>query len=83
MLSFMRMKILLILRNPKKSKFTVEGVSDLTLTFLYSDFATNIEEMQIENYGDDPVGVDGDDAIDTKGVKQGEEPIPLEMDLRL
>uniref|UniRef100_A0A2N9FMC5 Integrase catalytic domain-containing protein n=1 Tax=Fagus sylvatica TaxID=28930 RepID=A0A2N9FMC5_FAGSY len=30
------------------------------------DFATNIEEVQVENYGDEPVGVDGDDAIDTK-----------------
>ena len=79
----MKMKILLILRNPRKSKFTVEGVSDLTPTFLSSDFVTNIEEMQVENYGNKPVGVDGDDAIDTKGVKQGEEPIPLEMGLRL
>jgi hypothetical protein len=51
MWSFMRMKILLILRNPRKSKFTVEGVSDLTPTFSSSDFATNIEEMQVENYG--------------------------------
>ena len=79
----MKMKILLILRNPRKSKFTVEGVSDLTPTLLSSDFVTNIEEMQVENYGNEPVGVDGDDAIDTKGVKQGEEPIPLEMGLRL
>ena len=77
------MKILLILRNPEKSKFIVEGVSNLTPTFLSSDFATNIEEIQVENYGDEPVGVNGDDAIDTKGVEPGEEPIPLEMGLKL
>ena len=32
--------------------------------------------MQVENYGDEPAGVGGDDAIDTEGVEQGEQPIP-------
>uniref|UniRef100_A0A2N9F0J4 Integrase catalytic domain-containing protein n=1 Tax=Fagus sylvatica TaxID=28930 RepID=A0A2N9F0J4_FAGSY len=44
------------------------------------DFATNIEEVQVENYDDESVEVDGDDVIDTEGVEQGEEPIPLEME---
>uniref|UniRef100_A0A2N9HNV2 Reverse transcriptase Ty1/copia-type domain-containing protein n=1 Tax=Fagus sylvatica TaxID=28930 RepID=A0A2N9HNV2_FAGSY len=29
---------------------------------------------------DQPTSIDGDDAIDTKGVEQGEQPIPLEME---
>uniref|UniRef100_A0A2N9I3V5 CCHC-type domain-containing protein n=1 Tax=Fagus sylvatica TaxID=28930 RepID=A0A2N9I3V5_FAGSY len=60
----------------EKSKSTVEGVSDLTPTSSSSDIATDIEEVQVENYGDEPAGVDGDDAIDTEGVEQGEQPIP-------
>uniref|UniRef100_A0A2N9FPQ8 Reverse transcriptase Ty1/copia-type domain-containing protein n=1 Tax=Fagus sylvatica TaxID=28930 RepID=A0A2N9FPQ8_FAGSY len=64
----------------EKSKSTVEGVSDLTPTSSSSDIATDIEEVQVENYGDEPAGVDGDDAIDTKGVEQGEQPIPPEME---
>uniref|UniRef100_A0A2N9EH16 Integrase catalytic domain-containing protein n=1 Tax=Fagus sylvatica TaxID=28930 RepID=A0A2N9EH16_FAGSY len=58
----------------EKSKSTVEGVSDLTPTSSSSDIATDIEEVQVENYGDEPAGVDGDDAIDTEGVEQGEQP---------
>uniref|UniRef100_A0A2N9GFS8 Integrase catalytic domain-containing protein n=1 Tax=Fagus sylvatica TaxID=28930 RepID=A0A2N9GFS8_FAGSY len=64
----------------EKSKSTVEGVSDLTPTSSSSDIATDIEEVQVENYGDEPAGVDGDDAIDTEGVEQGEQPIPPEME---
>uniref|UniRef100_A0A2N9HLM6 Integrase catalytic domain-containing protein n=1 Tax=Fagus sylvatica TaxID=28930 RepID=A0A2N9HLM6_FAGSY len=64
----------------EKSKSTVEGVSDLTPTSSSSDIATDIEEVQVENYGDEPVGVDGDDAIDTEGVEQEEQPIPPEME---
>uniref|UniRef100_A0A2N9IAG3 CCHC-type domain-containing protein n=1 Tax=Fagus sylvatica TaxID=28930 RepID=A0A2N9IAG3_FAGSY len=64
----------------EKSKSTVEGVSNLTPTSSSSDIATDIEEVQVENYGDEPAGVDGDDAIDTKGVEQGEQPIPPEME---
>uniref|UniRef100_A0A2N9HLW0 Integrase catalytic domain-containing protein n=1 Tax=Fagus sylvatica TaxID=28930 RepID=A0A2N9HLW0_FAGSY len=58
----------------EKSKSTVEGVSNLTPTSSSSDIATDIEEVQVENYGDEPAGVDGDDAIDTEGVEQGEQP---------
>jgi hypothetical protein len=56
----------------EKSKSTVEGVFDLTPTSSSSDIATDIEEVQVENYGDEPVEVDGDDAIDIEGVEQGE-----------
>jgi hypothetical protein len=56
----------------EKSKSTVEGVSDLTPTSSSSNIATDIEEVQVENYGDEPAGVDGDDAIDIEGVEQGE-----------
>jgi hypothetical protein len=64
----------------EKSKSTVEGVFDLTPTSSSSDIATDIEEVQVENYGDGPVEVDGDDAIDIEGVEQGEQPIPPEME---
>ena len=55
--------------------------------FPSSNNATNREEIQDENYGDEPtefdsnepVGVDGDDVTDTDGVKQGEQPPPVEM----
>ena len=53
----------------EKSKSTVEGVSDLTPTSLSADITTDIEEVQVENYGDEPAGVGGDDAIDTEGVE--------------
>uniref|UniRef100_A0A2N9J8U9 Integrase catalytic domain-containing protein n=1 Tax=Fagus sylvatica TaxID=28930 RepID=A0A2N9J8U9_FAGSY len=67
-------------KKSEKSKSTVEGVSDLTPTSSSSDIATDIEEVQVENYGDEPAEVDGDDAIDTEGVEQGEQPIPPEME---
>ena len=71
----------------EKPKATVGGVPDLTPASSSSDNATNREEVQDENYGgepiefdsDEPVGVDGDDVIDTYGVEQGEQPPPLEM----
>uniref|UniRef100_A0A2N9IN96 Integrase catalytic domain-containing protein n=1 Tax=Fagus sylvatica TaxID=28930 RepID=A0A2N9IN96_FAGSY len=63
----------------EKSKSTVEGISDLTPTSSSSGIATDIEEVQVENYGDEPAEVDGDDAIDTEGVEQGEQPIPPEI----
>ena len=71
----------------EKPKATVEGVPNLTLTSSSSDNTTNKEEVQGENYGDEPTefdadepaGVDGDDMIDTDGVEQGEQPPPLEM----
>uniref|UniRef100_A0A2N9EWM8 Integrase catalytic domain-containing protein n=1 Tax=Fagus sylvatica TaxID=28930 RepID=A0A2N9EWM8_FAGSY len=59
----------------EKSKSTIEGVSDLTHTSSSSDIVTDIEEVQIENYGDKPAGVG-----DTEGVEQGKQPIPPEME---
>ena len=56
----------------EKSKSTVEGVSDLTPTSSSSDIATDIEEVQVENYGDKPAGVGGDDAIDTEANEHEE-----------
>jgi hypothetical protein len=64
----------------EKLKSTVEGVSDHTPTSSSSDIATDIEEVLVENYGDEPAEVNGDDAIDTEGVEQGEQPIPPEME---
>uniref|UniRef100_A0A2N9HS85 Integrase catalytic domain-containing protein n=1 Tax=Fagus sylvatica TaxID=28930 RepID=A0A2N9HS85_FAGSY len=64
----------------EKSKSTVEGISDLTPTSSSSNIAIYIEEVQVENYGDEPAGVDGDEAIDIEGVEQGEQPIPSEME---
>ena len=71
----------------EKPKATVEGVSNLTLIFSSLDNSTKKEEVQDENYGDEPtefnanesVGVDGDDVTNTDGVEQGEQPLPLEM----
>ena len=61
----------------KNPKATVKGVHDLTSTSSSLDNATNREEVQNENYGDEPTkfnadestGVDGDDVTDTDGVK--------------
>ena len=61
----------------EKPKATVEGVLDLTPTSSSSNNATNREEVQAENYGDEPIefdadepaGVDGDDVIDTDCVE--------------
>ena len=71
----------------EKPKATVEGVLDLTPTSSSSNNATNREEVQDENYGDEPtefdvdepIGVDGDDVKDTDGVEQREQPLPLKM----
>ena len=71
----------------EKPKATVEGVLDLTPTSSSLDNATNREEVQDENYGDEPIEFDanepadinGDDVTDTDGVEQGEQPPPLEM----
>ena len=71
----------------EKPKATVEGVSNLTLIFSSLDNSTKKEEVQDENYGDEPtefnanesVGVDGDDVTNTDGVEQGEQPPPLKM----
>ena len=71
----------------EKPKATIGGVPNLTPTSSSLDNATNREEVQDENYGDEstefnvdePIGVDGDDVTDTDGVEQGEQPLPLEM----
>ena len=71
----------------EKPKATVEGVPDLTPTSSSLDNATNREEVQDENYGDEPTefdadesaDVDGVDVTDTDSVKQGEQPPPLEI----
>ena len=57
----------------EKSKSTVEDVSDLTPTSSSSDIATDIEEVQVENYGDEPARVGGDDAIDTEANEHEEQ----------
>ena len=61
----------------EKPKATIEGVPDLTPISSSLDNATTREEVQNENYGDEPTefdadepaGVDGDDVIDTDGVE--------------
>ena len=71
----------------EKPKATIEGVPDLTPISSSLDNATTREEVQDENYGDEPTefdadepaGVDGNDVIDTYGVEQGEQPPPLKM----
>ena len=71
----------------EKLKVIVRGSPDLTPTSSSSDNVTNREEVQDENYGDEPTefdadepaDIDGDDVTDTDGVKQGKQPSPLEM----
>ena len=71
----------------EKPNAKVWGVPDLTPSSSSSDNATNKEEVQDENYGDEPTefnvdelaSVDSDDVIETDGVEQGEMPPPLEM----
>ena len=61
----------------KKPKAIVEGNPDLIPTSSSLDNATNREEVQDENYGDEPTkfdadelaGVDGDDVTNTDGVE--------------
>ena len=61
----------------EKPKATVESVPDLTPISFSLDNATNREEVQDENYGDEPTefdadesaNVDGDDVTDTDGVE--------------
>ena len=61
----------------EKPNAIVEGVHDLTPTSSSLDNARNREEVQYENYGDEPTefdanepaGVDGDDVTDIDGVE--------------
>ena len=71
----------------EKPKATVEDVPDLTPTSSSLDNPKNREEVQDENYGDEPtefdanepIDIDGDDVTDTDGVEQGVQLPPLEM----
>ena len=61
----------------EKPKAIVEGVPYLTPTFSSLDNATNREDVQDENYGDEPTEFDvdepaGDDVTYIDGVEQGE-----------
>ena len=61
----------------EKTKATVGGVPNLTPTSSSSDNATSKEEVQDENYGDEPTefdadeqaSVDGDDVTNTDDVE--------------
>ena len=65
------------LEKTEKTKDAIVGVPDLTPTSFSSNHATNREEVQDENLGDDPIavdgdvpaGVDGDDAQDIEDVE--------------
>ena len=60
----------------------------LHLPLFSSNHATNKEEVQDENLGDEtiavdgdePVGIDGDNAQDIENVEQGEQPVPPKME---
>ena len=64
----------------EKTKDVIVGVPNLTPTFSSSNHATNKEEVQDENLGDDPIAVDCDDAQDIEDVELGEQPVPPEME---
>ena len=76
------------LENTEKTKDAIIGVPNLTPTSSSSNHATNRENVQDENLGDDPISVDGDepaevdgdDAQDIKDVEQGEQPVPSKME---
>ena len=76
------------LEKTEKTKDVVAGVPDLTPTSSSSNHATNREEVQDENLGDkpiavngdEPIGVDGDDAQDIEDVEQEEQPVPPEIE---
>ena len=65
------------LEKTEKTKDAIVGVPGLTPTSSSSNHATNREEVQDENLGDDPIavdgdvpaGVDGDDAQDIEDVE--------------
>ena len=71
----------------EKPKATIGGVPDLTPTSSSLDNVSNREEVQDENYGDEPTefdfdepeGVDGDNVTDIDDIEQGEQPPLLEM----
>ena len=76
------------LENTEKTKDAIIGVPNLTPTSSSSNHATNRENVQDENLGDDPIsvdgdepaGVDGDDAQDIKDVEQGVQLVPSKME---
>ena len=57
---FHKNKNLADLEKTEKTKDTIVGVLDLTPTSSSSNHATNREEVQDENLGDDPIAIDGD-----------------------
>ena len=76
------------LEKTEKAKDAIVGVPDLTPTSSSSNHATNREDVQDENLGDDPIAVngdkparvDGDDAQDIEDVEQGKQLVPPEME---
>ena len=56
-------KLIDFLRNLRRQQI-FEGVLNLTLVFASLDSAIDRENVQVENYGDEPTIVDCDDAID-------------------
>ena len=76
------------LEKTEKTKDAIVGVPDLAPTSSSSNRATNMEEVQDENLGNDPIavdgdelaGVDGDDAQYIEDVEQREQPVPPEME---
>ena len=76
------------LEKTKKTKDTIVGVPYLTPTYSSSNHATNREEVQDENLGNDPIavdgdepaGVDGDDAQDIEDVEQREQLVPPKIE---
>ena len=87
-LIFHEIENLVNLEKTEKSKDAIVGVPDLTPTSSSSNHATNREDVQDENLGDDPIavngdkpaGVDGDDAQDIEDVEQRKQLVPPEME---
>ena len=48
------------LEKTEKTKDAIVGILDLTPTTSFSNHATNREEVQDENLGNDPIAIDGD-----------------------
>ena len=55
------------LEKTEKTKDVVVGVPNLTPTSSSSNRATNREEVQDENLGDDPIAIDGDVPVGVNG----------------
>ena len=55
------------LEKTEKTKDAIVGVLDLTPTSSSSNHATNREEVQDENLGDESIVVDGDELVGVNG----------------